>query len=335
MSTTSGISPPSDAGRPAAGALHDLLRRRMIFVAGKGGTGKTSIAAALALVAARRGQRVLAIEVDAKGDLPRALGRAPVGFQPAVVQHNLSVLAMHPEESFQEYLRVFFKIPRLARYTPLSKVFDFIATGVPGPRDMLVIGKIAYEERRRESGQRIWDLIVVDCAASGHVLPQLTAARSMRQLVRGGIIAGQVDWVDQAVCDPRRSALCLTALPEEMPVVEALELHDGALRAGLPLGPAFLNRSLHLGLSANQKRLLTGLTTRGRADTVSSNLGGRIDVVREGVELGDELTSAAKPMAERFAAGMSVPVVDVPLLAARPGMAMTREIATTLRGQLS
>ena len=106
--------------------------------------------AALALLGARAGKRVLAIDVDAKGDLAAALGSPPAGFAPRVVQHDLSVLELHTDESFQEYLNIYFKVPRLTRLTPLSRVFDFIATGVPGPRDMLVVGKIAYEERRKE-----------------------------------------------------------------------------------------------------------------------------------------------------------------------------------------
>ena len=146
---------PSTAVRSAIAGerieLATLLRRRVIFVVGKGGTGRSTMTAALALLGARAGKRILAIDVDAKGDLAAALGSPPAGFAPHVVQHNLSVLELRTDESFQEYLSIYFKVPRLTRLTPLARVFDFIATGVPGPRDMLVVGKIAYEERRKES----------------------------------------------------------------------------------------------------------------------------------------------------------------------------------------
>ena len=143
----------------------------MIFVAGKGGTGRSTIAAALALLAARAGKRVLAIDVEAKGDLAAALGSPPTGFAPRVVQHHLSVLELRTDEAFTEYLNIYFKVPKLTRLTPLSRIFDFIATGVPGPRDMIVVGKIAYEERRKEPPSRtpVRDLIVVDCAEGGPV----------------------------------------------------------------------------------------------------------------------------------------------------------------------
>src|SRR5207237_9092239 len=163
------------------GVLGRLRRRRVIFVSGKGGTGKTTVAAALALRAGGDGRGALAVDVDAKGDLAAALGSHRVGFKPEVVQPGISALTLQAEESFQEYLSIYFKVPRLARLTPLSRVFDFIATGVPGPRDMLVVGKIAYEERRRQANSRpVCDLIVVDSAARGQVVPHLPGASSLR-----------------------------------------------------------------------------------------------------------------------------------------------------------
>ena len=306
----------------------------MIFVAGKGGTGKTTIAAALALVAARRGIRVLAVEVDAKGDLAEALGHPPVGFRPVVVQRNLSVLALHPEDSFQEYLAIFFKVPRFTRLTPLAGVFDFVATGVPGPRDMLMIGKIAHEERRLESdGRPVWDLIVVDATSSGEVLPQLTAARSMRRLVRGGMLRSQVDFVDAMVTDHRKTALCITALPEEMPVAEALQLHDDVVQlTEIGLGPCFLNRSVTSLSTPRQRQLVDLLAAPGGARAAKAILGPGVEGLVAGLRLTDALSRLGQPFARRLTAGLSVPVLTIPLLAARPGLATTRLVAAVLEG---
>jgi hypothetical protein len=282
-------------------------------------------------VAARRGIRVLAVEVDAKGDLAEALGHPPVGFRPVVVQRNLSVLALHPEDSFQEYLAIFFKVPRFTRLTPLKGVFDFIATGVPGPRDMLLIGKIAHEERRREGdGRPLWDLIVVDATSSGEVLPQLTAARSMRRLVRGGMLRSQVDFVDAMVTDHRKTALCITALPEEMPVVEALQLHDEVVgNTDIGLGPCFLNRSI-AALSSPRQRQLVDLLATGGARSAATVLGEGVQGLVAGVRLADALGRLGQPFARRLAAGLSVPVLTIPLVAARPGLATTRVVAAAL-----
>ena len=221
MSSPAGTPPrfwsPSIAVRRAIAGeridLATLLRRRVIFVAGKGGTGRSTITAALALLAAKAGKRVLAIDVDASGDLAAALGSPPSGFAPRVVQHNLSVLELRTDQSFQEYLSIYFKVPRLTRLTPLARVFDFIATGVPGPRDMLVVGKIAYEERRKESGgtKPVWDLILVDSAPGGQVESHLASAKAMLTLVKGGVIRAQVEWIDALIRElaaHHRRALC-------------------------------------------------------------------------------------------------------------------------------
>ena len=270
--------------------------------------------------------------MDAKGDLSEALGHRPAGFEPEMVQSNVSVLGMHAEEAFHEYLRIFFKVPRLAHLTSLASVFDFVATGVPGPRDMLMVGKIAYEERRRENGGRpVWDLIVVDCTSSGQVLPQLTAARSMKALVRGGMIRSQVDFVDAMVSDRRRTALCITALPEEMPVAEALDLHDQVVDGtDIALGPCFLNRTLEAALSPRQRRLLDLLAEPSNSAAVAGVLGDGLVSLVAGAHLADSLTRQAQPFARRLTEGMSVPVIGVPLVATRPGLATTRAVAASL-----
>ena len=314
--------------------LSELLARRVLIVAGKGGTGKTTITAALALVAARAGKRVLCIEVDAKGDLAGALGAEPVGFAPRVVQPRISVLALLPEESLQEYLRLYFKVPRFTRLTPLSRIFDFVATGVPGTREMLIIGKIAYEEKKIEGGRPSWDIILVDSAATGHVLPQLRAARAMMELTRGGIIRSQAEWIDALISDPRRTVLTICALPEEMPVVEAIELHDRAL--ALPhvaVGACFLNRTFPLAVTPRQATLAERLAAPEHAADAAERLGGEVTPLVEATRIACRLHDESERHARRLRSRMSVPVVEIPIqVATRPGLATTRAVAATLDG---
>src|ERR1017187_6771247 len=261
---------PSTAVRRAIAGeridLATLLARRGIFVAGKGGTGRSPLTAALALLGAR----------GRKGDLAAALGSPPAGFTPRVVQHDLSVLELRTDESFQEYLNIYFKVPRVTRLTPLARVFDFIATGVPGPRDMLVVGKIAYEERRKEPGSTspVWDLIIVDSAAGGQVESHLAAAKAMLSLVKGGIIRGQVEWIDRLIRDPRRTTVVLCALPEEMPVIEAIELHERLRQgSGVAVDMCVLNRAVDEPVTAAHRRLMKALIDPEHADVGAHNLG--------------------------------------------------------------
>jgi anion-transporting ArsA/GET3 family ATPase len=275
---------------------------------------------------------VLCIEVDTKGDLARCLGAQPPGFAAKVVQPNISTLQLIPEDALEEYLRIYFKVPRLARMTPLGRVFDFVATGVPGAKDMLIVGKIAYEEKRVEHGRPVWDLIIVDSAATGHVLPQLQAARAMMELTRGGIIRSQVEWIDATLTDSRRTLLTICAIPEEMPVVEALELHDRArVETHVAIGACFLNRVFPAPLSARQVAVLDRLARPAHAAEVTERLGGGLPAFLDGARLAERLTEAGVQQARRLRAGMSVPVVEIPLqVGARPGLLTTRAVATAL-----
>ena len=345
MSSPAGTRPrswrPSTAVRRAIAGeridLETLLRRRAIFVAGKGGTGRSTVTAALALLAVRAGKRVLAIDVDAKGDLAAALGSPPTGFTPRLVQQRLSVLELRVDESFQEYLNIYFKVPRLARLTPLARVFDFIATGVPGPRDMLVVGKIAYEERRKDSsGRPVWDLILVDSAAGGQVESHLAAPRAMLTLVRGGMIRAQVEWINALVRDPRRTTVVLCALPEEMPVTEAIELHE-RLRSGsgVAVDVCLLNRATIEPVTAAQRRFVSAMIEPEHETAVSERLGGSPKPFEAALDLEERLHATTTRYARLLRGKLPMPVVPVPAIVERAGLSTTRAVAEAIEGRLA
>lgn len=196
-----------------------LLDRQLLFVTGKGGVGKTSVAAAVARLAAAEGRRTLVCEMDAKGALAAALGAAEVGYEPVEVAPNLFAMSMHTEDSLREYLRVIARIPIVGRLGPLARTFDFVADAAPGVKEILAVGKLCYEVRERH-----YDLVVVDAEASGHVVAQLDAPRVIRDLVRVGVIRDQTQWMLDILGDHRRTGLVAVATPEEMPVAETLEL---------------------------------------------------------------------------------------------------------------
>ena len=127
--------------------MTDLLDRKLLFVTGKGGVGKTTVAAGLAVLAARHGKRTLLCEVDAKGNLATFFETGPIGFEPKPVIDGLWAMAMQTEESLKEYLRLQLKVPLLARIGPLARTFDFVASAAPGVREILTVGKLCYEVR--------------------------------------------------------------------------------------------------------------------------------------------------------------------------------------------
>jgi anion-transporting ArsA/GET3 family ATPase len=197
----------------------DILDRRLLLVTGKGGTGKTSVTAALSLLASQRGRKVLACEVEPRGDLAEFFESAPAGFKPREVQPGLFAMAMSTEESLQEYLRIQLRLPALARMGPLARALDFVATAAPGVREILTVGKLAYEARERH-----YDLVVADAAASGHVVGQLTAPRAIDELVHVGPVHDQTGWMLDILGDPAVTGLVVVTTPEEMPVNETIGL---------------------------------------------------------------------------------------------------------------
>jgi len=255
---------------------------------------------------------------------------------PRVVQQRLSVLELRTDESFQEYLSIYFKVPRLTRLTPLARVFDFIATGVPGPRDMLVVGKIAYEERRKDAaGRPVWDLILVDSAAGGQVESHLAAPQAMLTLVRGGMIRAQVEWINALVRDPVRTTVVLCALPEEMPVTEAIELNerfrDGS---GVAVDVCLLNRATVEPVAAIHRRLVAAMLEPAHADAVAGRLGGSPKPLQSGIDLEARLHDTTTRYARMLRSRLPMPVIPVPAIVERAGLSTTRAVAEAIRERL-
>ncbi len=129
--------------------MTSLLDLDLVFVTGKGGVGKTTVAASLAEVAARRGRRTLVCEMDAKGALATAFEVAELAFEPTEVEPGLFAMTMSTEDSLREYLRIYVRIPLLGRIGPLASTFDFVADAAPGVKEILAVGKLCYEVRER------------------------------------------------------------------------------------------------------------------------------------------------------------------------------------------
>ena len=190
-----------------------------MWVTGKGGVGKTTIAAAIADVAARHGRRTLVCEMDAKGALANAFDVGSLGFEPTEVAPNLFAMSMSTEDALREYLRLFVRIPFLGRIGPLASTFDFVADAAPGVKEILGVGKLCYEVRERH-----YDLVVVDAEASGHIVSQIGAPKVIADLVQVGLVRDQTQWMLDILDDPTRTGVAVVTTPEEMPVTETIEL---------------------------------------------------------------------------------------------------------------
>ena len=193
--------------------------RQLLFVTGKGGVGKTTIAAALATVYARAGKSVLLVGVDQRSDLGTMFGVEGLSFEPTVVQPGLHLMVLETEASLREYLRLNLRIPIVTKLGPLAAALDFVATAAPGVREVLTIGKVCYEVREKN-----YDLVIVDSPATGHIVGYLSAPEAINSFVRVGLIRGQTDWMVDILRNPARTGVVAVATPEEMPVIETGQL---------------------------------------------------------------------------------------------------------------
>jgi anion-transporting ArsA/GET3 family ATPase len=196
-----------------------LLDLDLVFVTGKGGVGKTTVAAAIAEVAARQGQRVLVCEMDAKGALATAFEVGSLQFEPTEVEPGLFAMSMSTEDSLREYLRLYVKIPFIGRLGPLASIFDFVADAAPGVKEILAIGKLCWEVKERN-----YDLVVIDAEASGHVVSQIGAPKVIADLVQVGLVRDQTQWMLDILEDPKRTGVAVVTTPEEMPITESIDL---------------------------------------------------------------------------------------------------------------
>jgi anion-transporting ArsA/GET3 family ATPase len=222
-----------------AGSLFDA---RLAIVSGKGGVGKTTVAAAMAVAAARSGKHVLIVEVEEREGLASLFGQTHIGYEEKTLAPNITGLSVVPDEALVEYLFLFYGIRYVGRVLKGSKAVEFATNIAPGLRDILLIGKIKEAERRRVQGRYVYDLIVLDAPPTGRLPRFLEAPRSIVELVHSGPIRQQAQGVLDMVYDPKRCQVVLVTLPEDMPVRETADSADALSKMGVALGPVVVNR---------------------------------------------------------------------------------------------
>ncbi|MGE3620468.1 MAG: ArsA family ATPase [Acidimicrobiia bacterium] len=311
----------------------DLLDRRLLFVTGKGGVGKSTIAAALALLGSQQGRRTLLCEVDAKGDLADLFEAGPLRFAEREISPGLWAMAMDTEESLKEYLRLQLKVPLLSRLGPLARTFDFVANAAPGVKEILTVGKLCWEVRAAH-----YDLVVVDSPASGHVVGQLAAPEAISELVKVGLVREQTGWMLDILGDPTATGAVVVAAPEEMPVNEAVEL-AGRLRdeTVVDLAAVVANRVLPELFGRGEEEVFDELRRPEVVARLEEAVGGPVAPLMQGAALAVTLrrTRAAHLARLRAELPPATPLLYVPYLFQRShGVRSTRQVAENLAAEL-
>jgi anion-transporting ArsA/GET3 family ATPase len=209
--------------------MDDLLAHSLIVVTGKGGVGKSTVAAALGLAASRRGLRTIVVEVAARDDVSRALGSQVAGvYAERSVSERLHHISIDPQHAMEEYLRQRLPVGVLAALLSRSRIFTALTAAAPGLRELLTIGKVweLAQPERRGRGAEPYDLVVLDAPATGHGLAMLQAPRTFASVARVGPVARQGRTVASFLGDPLRTAVLAVSTAEEMPVSETLQLRS-------------------------------------------------------------------------------------------------------------
>ena len=306
---------------------------RLLFVTGKGGVGKSTLASAIGLLSAAGGNRTLVCDLDAAGGIADALQLRKLRFGPTNVVGNLDAMAMETEAALREYLKLQLRFPVVPPLGPMARSLDFVATAAPGVREILTVGKVCHEVRVAN-----YDTVVVDGPATGHIVGQLAAPRGIRELVSVGLIRGHTEWMLDMLNDPTTTGIVIVTLAEEMPIVETLELAERlAAETDVDLAAVIVNRVLPELFARSEEHLYDRIRSQACVSAMADELSGSVDSLIEATDLLIELrrdrTDHLGTLRQNLPAG--VPLLYVPELFARAsGLRATRQLADALAAEL-
>ena len=208
-----------------------ILDRRFVIVAGKGGVGKSTVSAALAMVGARRGQRVLVAELGSKEKVATLLGHPrQVGYAPTRIKGDwagsIDVINVTPAKALHEYGVMKLRFETLYKMVFENPLMKSLTRMIPGMNELVLIGKAWHLERETVAGRPRWDVVIVDSPATGHGVSLLVLPHVVTETVKSGPMYEETSMIRDMLIDPERSVMNIVTLPEEMPSNEAAELRD-------------------------------------------------------------------------------------------------------------
>jgi len=268
-------------------AVPDLLDRRFLFVVGKGGVGKTTTSAAIALAAAKRGKRVLVALCNAKERLSHLLEVVPLTEEVTTLLPGIDGVNMNPTAALREYGHMVLKVDALYRAIFENRVAGTFLRGTPGIEAWSMLGKAFYHATAEEDGEPVYDLVIVDAPATGHGLEMLRVPQVICAVAPPGLLRREAQKALDFFRDPERAGVVIVTLLEEMPVAESIELRAALVdELQFPVIRVVANRVVERLFESGERDLLSALPSRLGEDSHVASLAraGQHRALREGVQ---------------------------------------------------
>ncbi len=243
--------------------ISDLFTRRLLFFTGKGGVGKSTVVASLALAATHMGKRALIVEIDTESSMKRIFNVPFVGFEPMEMLDDVWAISINPDEALAEYIQQHVRLQMVADLIRKNSVLQYFFKTAPAVNELVSINKLYNLLKEREPGTRMpqYDVILVDLPATGHALSFLQTPQMLQQLVGVGALSRILKRYETLFSDARTTLLNLVTLPEEMPVTETIELYENLKkRVPMNMGLLFVNGVRERTFNRDEQNLLDKLS---------------------------------------------------------------------------
>jgi arsenite-transporting ATPase len=287
-----------------------LLDRRLLLFTGKGGVGKTTCVAALALEAARRGRRPLIVELGHRASMEGVFEVDEIAYVPREVGKGVWAMNLDFESALEEYFVEHIPVKRVGRTIMRNKTLQKFFHAAPSVSEVAILNKLSALEAERDGSKPRWDPIFVDLDATGHAIMLLNLPSVMRGLIGDGPLRRLVDGFSSLLKDPRKTLLSLVTLPRELPAQETVELYQRLHKQrDVELGLLFVNQVPERPLSPNQAGWLD------RVGDKAAQLG--MTVLVDDVALARRAMrqhSNARAQITRMRKDIALPLVELPVL---------------------
>jgi anion-transporting ArsA/GET3 family ATPase len=236
----------------------DLESRRFLFVTGKGGVGKTTVSAALALAMAKRGKRVLVTMCNTKERLSALLGTPPIGDDVVQVAERVSAVNIDPERALREYGELVLKVKALTNLVFDNKYVKTFFRATPGLYEWSMLGKAWFHTTEKlADGSNRFDVVLFDAPATGHGMDMLRVPKVILDVVPPGVLRRDAEAAWEMFKDPKRSGVVVVTLPEEMPAQETIELTSAITgELHLPIARLVINGVIPAIFTPDERELL-------------------------------------------------------------------------------